>query len=117
MGIGRWRYTRPRAGEDVDRKVEEKEHGRMNENHCYICGHELPAPPWSTQWIFEYCPCCGGQFGYDDASTKAIASYRQQWLEAGAPWFKPEKRPNDWSLKDQLAMISKELPPNILRND
>jgi hypothetical protein len=89
----------------------------MTENRCYICGYELDAPPWGNKWIFEYCPCCGCQFGYYDTSTKAIANYRQQWLAAGAPWFDPYKRPNNWSLETQLALIPKELDPGILRNE
>jgi len=89
----------------------------MEENHWYICGFQLDAPPWSTQWIYEYCPCCSCQFGYNDASIKAIAAYRINWIDSGTPWFQPARRPNDWSFEEQLAMIPKELPPDILQNE
>jgi hypothetical protein len=90
----------------------------MSDQHrCYVCGFELDDEPWSNKWIFEYCLCCGCQFGYEDASTKAILIYRQNWLNSGATWFKPDKRPANWSLENQLAKIPKQIYPDILQND
>jgi hypothetical protein len=76
--------------------------------HCRVCGLRLDFPPWGEDGkspTYEYCPCCGVEFGYGDATIEAIRTWRQRWLESGARWAEPEKKPPHWSLEDQLAEI------------
>ena len=102
----------------------------MNREHnfCPCCGYhgleflpysEMPAPPYGDmgdppyigrfgEASFGCCDCCGFEFGYDDdagASGRACSfrQYRQEWITRQMPWFRPEKRPADWSLVEQLA--------------
>lgn len=50
---------------------------------CPVCGYpELEEPPAT----FEICPCCGTEFGLDDADI-SHGELRRAWLLAGAPWF------------------------------
>jgi hypothetical protein len=56
---------------------------------CQVCGYEPSEPPWGTDGkspSFNYCPCCGVEWGYQDASPLGIEMYRAAWLSAGAPW-------------------------------
>jgi hypothetical protein len=80
---------------------------------CPICGYpELTAPAWDIKTgapSFDICPCCGGEFGYNDANKQAKESYRKEWILGGANWFKPELKPSHWNLRDQLNRISVEL--------
>ncbi len=79
-----------------------------SELHCRVCGLKQLQPPWGTDGncpSFEICPCCGVEFGYDDATLGAIQRYRAKWLELGASWFLPDERPSDWSLDEQMAEI------------
>jgi hypothetical protein len=76
---------------------------------CRVCGLKYDAPPWGPQLVYEFCDCCGVQFSYEDASPGSARSRRQEWLEGGAEWFKPEKRPAGWTAKAQLAQLPAEL--------
>jgi len=73
---------------------------------CPVCGYpELDTPPYNEQGSasFYICPCCGIEFGYDDAKT-SYEELRQRWLERGAPWFsRTTAPPPDWSATDQLV--------------
>jgi hypothetical protein len=76
--------------------------------HCRVCGLRLEEPPWGEDGrtpLFDLCPCCGVEFGYQDASLKGVRAYRSRWLEQGAPWDMPKQRPADWNLDEQLAQI------------
>lgn len=76
---------------------------------CPVCGFPaLEEPAWDPETgspSFNICPCCGCEFGYDDATPQARERYRQQWIDRGAPWFKPELRPVNWDLEEQLCGI------------
>jgi hypothetical protein len=63
-----------------------------------VCGYPaLSESPWTdTGPSDEICPSCGTHFGYDDAAGGDVtqregryAELRQQWLNAGRPWFSP----------------------------
>lgn len=72
---------------------------------CTVCGYpDLSEPPVDEYGCatFSICPCCGIEFGYDDATT-SHQDLRQRWLEAGAVWFsKQMPRPDDWNASAQL---------------
>lgn len=97
-----------------------------NEYHCRICGlfqgGELRDPSEtggnilhpdgsSPYFLHTICACCGTEFGIeDDGATEADALFhvrqrRQAWLKAGAAWFSPREKPDDWNLDAQLKQI------------
>ncbi|WP_211263927.1 hypothetical protein [Streptosporangium amethystogenes] len=51
---------------------------------------------------FEICPCCGVEFGYEDATPQAVSAHRRDWLAAGATWSAPSREPPGWDLERQL---------------
>jgi hypothetical protein len=76
---------------------------------CRVCGLLQAEPPWGEDGkspTFDYCPCCGVEFGYGDASLSAAESWRAKWLAAGAKWSESEKMPPDWDLQEQLTHVS-----------
>lgn len=78
---------------------------------CRVCGLDLPDPPWGIDGRspnYEYCPCCGVEFGYGDASPVAARRSREAWLRDGASWSDPEERPCSWSLDEQLTGVPKD---------
>jgi hypothetical protein len=85
----------------------------MGNNICPVCGYpNLDQPAWDPDTgspSFDICPSCGCEFGYQDATPTAKEKYRKNWVKQGAPWFKPELKPPEWSLKDQLKQIGVDL--------
>ena len=50
---------------------------------CPVCGYgELTTPPYDEFKcaIFEICPSCGTEFGYDDVSTSFVL-LQKNWIE------------------------------------
>ncbi|MGI6126331.1 MAG: hypothetical protein ACOYEF_05135 [Planifilum sp.] len=76
---------------------------------CPVCGYDgLTEPPYDREGnpSYEICSCCGFEFGYDDQSQgETFSGYRKKWLAAGAKWFDPAQKPENWSLKAQLRRI------------
>jgi hypothetical protein len=56
----------------------------------------MPYPPQD----YHICPCCGTEFGNDDAEY-TYAELRDHWISAGAPWFFGQP-PADWNPWAQL---------------
>lgn len=57
--------------------------------NCRICGYEWDAPPWGESGrlpIFELCPCCFVETGYEDFNEESTRAYREAWISRGAPW-------------------------------
>ncbi len=76
------------------------------ELHCRVCGLAQLDPPWGADGrspLFEFCDCCGVEFGYGDATPAAVVSTRAKWLAGGAVWSEPAARPSNWNLDAQLA--------------
>lgn len=76
--------------------------------HCRVCGFDLGKPPWGADGrraTFEICPCCGSESGYEDCDPRSAARSRAKWLSRGAKWFRPNARPANWSLDDQLLRV------------
>lgn len=77
---------------------------------CLVCGLDLRGvddPPWGTSGedpSYNFCPCCGVEFGYGDSSLTGIRTWRERWLLDPA-WATPLARPADWSLQDQLSQL------------
>ncbi|MGO1080013.1 hypothetical protein [Inquilinus sp. CA228] len=53
---------------------------------------------------FDICPCCGTQFGYDDATT-GHSELRARWIAGGKRWWSEKGPPADWGAETQLAQI------------
>lgn len=50
----------------------------------------------------EICPCCGVQFGYDDARMSHEA-LRARWISAGMLWWSSSKPPPvGWDPETQI---------------
>lgn len=75
---------------------------------CRVCGLKCETPPWgedNNSSTFEFCLCCGTEFGYQDATLFAGRKSRERWIAAGAIWDEPESKPANWSLEEQLGQI------------
>jgi hypothetical protein len=76
---------------------------------CPVCGYEhLDSAAFDDQGSasFELCPCCGTEFGYDDAST-THAELRERWLSAGARWHSGSVIPPlGWDANSQVRAAS-----------
>ncbi len=78
---------------------------------CRVCGYRLSEKPWGEDQkspTFEYCDCCGIQFGYHDCLLEAIRKHRLNWIENGALWSEPSEKSEGWNLEDQLKQIPEE---------
>lgn len=73
---------------------------------CKVCGFDgLEWPQYldNDEPNFVICDCCGFQSGYDDDDQGlTFEQYRKKWIERGAPWVNPAKKPPDWDLLSQL---------------
>jgi len=76
---------------------------------CHVCGYAyLDESPYDSFGNPSYiiCACCGFEFGFDDKSKgKSFGEYRREWIDNGAKWFNPAKKPDDWNLNEQLKNI------------
>jgi hypothetical protein len=81
---------------------------------CPVCGFGLWFEPWREgSPADEICPCCGIQFGYDDAAGGRVEAregvyrrWREKWVRAGMPWRGAgEPAPTDWDPTAQLRRI------------
>jgi hypothetical protein len=79
---------------------------RNDEFMCPVCGFRgLSEPPYDEYHCasFEICPCCGTEFGYDDAN-KSFDQLRAAWIAAGMLWHSRSTPPSDgWDGHAQLA--------------
>jgi hypothetical protein len=75
---------------------------------CRVCGLQQVEPPWGEDDMsptYDICDCCGVEFGYEDSATASVKRYRLEWLQQGAPWFRPEARPPDWDPEEQIKRV------------
>ena len=75
---------------------------------CPVCGFEgLDEAPYDALGCASYdiCPCCGIEFGYDDAS-RAHEELRAAWVDRGMPWWsRSRKPPVHWDPAEQLRRL------------
>ena len=79
---------------------------------CFVCGLNLPAvgedAPWGISGkdpTFAFCPCCGVEFGYQDATLDAARNRREAWAQDSYRWADPERQPADWQAAQQLSNL------------
>jgi len=76
--------------------------------YCRVCGLRLDEPPWGADGrtpLYEHCPCCGVEFGYQDATRTGAKRFRAEWLASGARWDDPARKPPDWDVTQQLESV------------
>lgn len=76
-------------------------------HRCRVCGLLLE-DPWGVDGrtpLYEHCPCCGVEFGYQDATPQGARKFREAWLASGANWDEPSKRPPRWDAIEQLMHL------------
>jgi hypothetical protein len=80
---------------------------------CPVCGYDgLQEPPYDEKTgdpSFNICPCCGCEYGYDDATDVAKEKFLKKWINGGAVWFNPDLKPPDWNLKSQIKGIGLDI--------
>lgn len=77
-------------------------------NYCRVCGYEPTDAPWGpdgTDPSWEICPCCGVEFGYEDATASGVVRFREQWLGAGAPWSDAATSRDGLGVEGRLARV------------
>ena len=80
----------------------------MKEHFCRICGLYIEDKPWGEDGncpTYEYCPCCGVEFGYQDYTIESAINYRKQWIANGSKWADLKEKPENWSLEEQISHI------------
>lgn len=89
----------------------------IDQHLCRVCGLYHPEEPWGSNGdapSFNFCECCGVEFGYGDCTAEAASNWRKRWLSAGAQWAYPKFRTQDWSLERQLSAIGIQITTNQL---
>ena len=82
-----------------------------NKTFCRVCGYDMGYPTWGENGqepTYEICPCCGIEFGYEDATIKGIRQARQKWIDNGMKWFDMKEKPEKWNPLDQMKNIQQE---------
>src|SRR5215204_4460331 len=73
----------------------------MTRYTCPVCAYSLM--PYAAD-EGNICPCCGTEFGYDDALV-SFRAVRDQWVANHTPWFSPlDEPPPLWNGVVQLIL-------------
>lgn len=79
--------------------------------YCRVCGLDYDESPWGPDDHspdHSSCHCCGVEFGYEDYTPDSARQYRATWLAAGAAWFYPNVKPDNWQLETQLRQVPQQ---------
>ncbi len=79
--------------------------------NCRVCGLKLDDPPWgydSKTPLYDFCPCCGIEFGYQDATPDGAKQFRKQWVNNGMKWDEESEKPDTWDFEIQLKQVPKQ---------
>lgn len=86
----------------------------MHSDHifrCRVCGWRNMEPPWGIDGkspSFDFCECCGIEFGHGDNNLEAVRASRARWVDGGAKWYESKMKPAAWSLQEQLKKVLPE---------
>ncbi|QBI05054.1 hypothetical protein EYF70_14960 [Pseudoduganella albidiflava] len=86
--------------------------------HCHVCGAPVEEAPWGEDGrtpLFDLCPCCGCEFGYEDSTQAGVERYRTAWLQGGGVWKNSKDKPAGLHLEQQLKWVPAKLPIGIAR--
>jgi len=75
---------------------------------CRVCGLLAGEPPWGQDGrspLYDFCPCCGVEHGYQDSSVAGARKFRAAWQAAGGAWEDVRSKPANWSLELQLENV------------
>jgi hypothetical protein len=78
---------------------------------CFVCGLRQSSAPWGDDGQspgFEICPCCGTEFGYEDATDVGVFRARSRWRERKYAWLDPRAKPSEWDPESQLENALRE---------
>lgn len=78
-----------------------------------MCGYpHLTEPPYNEHGCASHdiCPCCGTQFGYDDAKRSHM-QLRRRWALRGMKWWNEFEPPSGWNPAAQLEAAGLAVPP------
>jgi hypothetical protein len=85
----------------------------MGKYICPVCGYpDLEEPAWDINTgspSFDICPCCGCEYGYEDAKPEGKMRHLQKWVKSGANWFESDLKPANWNLREQLLRVNVDL--------
>lgn len=70
---------------------------------CRVCGFDIGGGWDGAAPLYIICACCGAESGLEDDPAERALAYLVEWVAVGSPWFRPEERPADWDLRDQLV--------------
>ncbi len=88
----------------------------LQNKYCPACGYHLDFEPWTKDSPSdEICPCCGIQFGYDDAAGNDMEErkliyerWRNRWIKEGMLWYSQGiSQPQNWNGIEQLRNLKK----------
>jgi hypothetical protein len=95
----------------------------MNKRHSYpcpVCGYQhnhWSEPAEAISYSFDICPCCGVEFGYNDAG-RTHEELRSRWVAGGMKWFsRVTPAPADWNPRAQLGFDVVEPQPHERRGE
>lgn len=83
----------------------------MKDHYCRVCGCFNEDKPWGDEGIYptyDFCPCCGVEFGHEDFTLESTKEYRHAWIKNGCQWFKIKLKPNNWDCEQQMQNIPEE---------
>jgi len=79
---------------------------------CLVCGFdyngyddELPWGSGGDSPTYNFCPCCGVEFGYGDFTLESARNWRAKWVAQGMAWFRPKERPDGWEPEAQMSRL------------
>ncbi len=86
---------------------------------CPVCQFDrLPFPPDD----YRICPCCGTEFGIDDAAPTAaeVRARRQllgrRWLAQGGAFWSSSGPPDRWDRDAQIGRLRLQLERIVVRD-
>ena len=56
-------------------------------HNCRVCGQYHEDPPWGDDGntpIYEFCDCCGVEFGHEDVNKESILDFLETWKRGDA---------------------------------
>lgn len=80
-------------------------------SYCRVCGYEPSEAPWGADGStpsWGHCPCCGVEFGYQDATVFGVERFRELWLASGAPWSDRYTANDGLGVAERLARVSRD---------